>query len=82
MVPEDTYPLMSTQLNATGRPIHFNLCEWGKDDPWKWGGKIAQSWRATGDHTPIWSSTKSIIRDSAAIPAEYAPFRVLISVLH
>lgn len=25
-----------------------------------------------GDHTPIWSSTKSVIQQSAAIPAEYS----------
>lgn len=68
--PEDYYPKMSQALNKTGRKIHFNMCEWGKDDPWTWGPEIAQSWRATGDHTPIWSSTRDIIRESAAIPAE------------
>jgi len=69
--PETYYPKMSAALNKTGRHIHFNMCEWGKDDPWTWGGKIAQSWRATGDHTPVWESTKQIIQQSAAIPAEY-----------
>lgn len=67
--PEDYYPHMSEALNKSGRHIHFNMCEWGKDAPWTWGPKIAQSWRATGDHTPVWSSTKSIIQASAKIPA-------------
>eukprot|EP00051_Salpingoeca_urceolata_P027329 m.481035 g.481035 ORF g.481035 m.481035 type:complete len:650 (-) comp22029_c0_seq1:150-2099(-) len=71
MDPKSTYPLMSSALNTTGRPIHFNLCEWGKENPWEWADKIAQSWRATGDHTPVWESTKSIIQSSAKIPAEY-----------
>jgi len=68
--PEDYYPHMSEALNKSGRHIHFNMCEWGKDAPWTWGPKVAQSWRATGDHTPVWSSTKSIIEQSAKIPAK------------
>jgi len=70
--PETYYPLMSAALNKTGRQIHFNMCEWGKDAPWEWGPRIAQSWRATGDHTPVWESTKQIIQQSAAVPAEYS----------
>merc|ERR1719262_2068129 len=46
------------------------MCEWGKDAPWKWGDALAQSWRMGGDHTGRWDSTKDIIRQSAAIPAE------------
>jgi hypothetical protein len=69
MVPEDTYPKMADALNKSGRHIHFNMCEWGKDDPWKWGPKVAQSWRATGDHTGNWDSTKGIIAQRTAIPA-------------
>merc|ERR1712151_351663 len=68
MVPEDTYPKMSSALNKSGRHIHFNMCEWGKDAPWTWGPKVAQSWRATGDHTPVWESTKGIIAQRSAIP--------------
>eukprot|EP00929_Paragymnodinium_shiwhaense_P065002 TRINITY_DN32633_c0_g1_i1.p1 TRINITY_DN32633_c0_g1~~TRINITY_DN32633_c0_g1_i1.p1 ORF type:complete len:453 (+),score=99.34 TRINITY_DN32633_c0_g1_i1:38-1360(+) len=69
-IPEDTYPKMAAALNKTGRPIHFNLCEWGKDDPFKWAPKIAQSWRATYDHTGVWSSTKEIIEQRSKIPKE------------
>jgi alpha-galactosidase len=68
--PESYFPLMSAALNKTGRPICFAMCEWGKDDPWNWGGKIAQSWRMHGDHTGNWQSTKNIIAASAAVPAE------------
>lgn len=72
MKPEDTYPKMAEALNKTGRRIHFNMCEWGKDDPWTWGPKVAQSWRATGDHTGNWDSTKTIIEERTKIPANQA----------
>jgi alpha-galactosidase len=76
MTPETTYPKMSEALNKTGRRIHFNMCEWGKDDPFKWGPAAAQSWRATGDHTGNWDSTKQIIAERIAIPNSMggAPF--------
>ena len=70
--PEDYYTLMSTALNKTGRSMCFAMCEWGVDDPWKWGNNLAQSWRMAGDHTGVWASTKKIIAASAAIPAEYS----------
>ncbi len=68
--PQTIYTNFSFWLNATGRPINFNMCEWGVDTPWVWGPKVAQSWRMSGDHTATWESTKSIIQQSAAIPAE------------
>jgi alpha-galactosidase len=71
MVPQEAYGNMSAALNATGRPMAFNMCEWGLDNPWEWGGAISQSWRMAGDHTGVWSSTKSTIQQSAAIPAFY-----------
>ena len=70
--PKDTYPKMSKAMNASGRHMHFNMCEWGKDNPWEWGGAVAQSWRMSGDHTPVWTSTKQQIQLSAKIPAEYS----------
>jgi alpha-galactosidase len=59
--PKETYPKMGKALNESGRHIAFNMCEWGKENPWEWGDACAQSWRATGDHTGTWSSTKGII---------------------
>lgn len=71
MTPETTYPKMSKALNASGNHLSFNLCEWGLDNPWEWADAIAQSWRATGDHTGIWASTKEIVASVAKIPSEY-----------
>ena len=45
MTPQTTYPKMSQAMNKTGWPIHFNMCEWGVNNPWEWGDAIAQSWR-------------------------------------
>jgi len=70
MEPEPTYTKMSQALNKTGRHIHFNMCEWGADQPWKWGPQIAQSWRMFDDHKGKWDSTRSIIEQATAIPAE------------
>jgi hypothetical protein len=33
--PKVQYPLMRDALNKTGRPIFFEMCEWGLEEPWK-----------------------------------------------
>lgn len=50
-----SYALMRDALKASGRPIVFSLCEWGKDDPWKWAADVGNLWRTTGDITDCWS---------------------------
>lgn len=70
-VPQESYGNMSAALNATGHAVSFNSCEWGLDDPWVWGDAFMQSWRMAGDHTGVWSSTKSVVAASAAIPVQY-----------
>ena len=44
------YANFSDALNATGRPILFSLCEWGKEDVESWGGEVAQMFRVQEDH--------------------------------
>ena len=39
------YEKMRDALNATGRPIHFNICSWGAGDPHLWGRHVGNSWR-------------------------------------
>lgn len=40
----------------------YALCEWGVNDPWKWGPRTGASlWRTTGDISDNWVSLKSII---------------------
>jgi alpha-galactosidase len=44
------YRKMGDALKATGRPILYSLCQYGVDQPWRWGpGVGAQMWRTTDD---------------------------------
>lgn len=44
------YRKMGDALKSTGRPILYSLCEYGLDEPWKFGpGVDAQMWRTTDD---------------------------------
>ena len=57
--PHDAYARMSRALRATGRPIVFSMCEWGRSRPWLWGQGIGQLWRSTGDIQDCWDCGKS-----------------------
>ena len=44
------YRKMGDALKATGRPIVYSLCQYGVDQPWKWGpGLGASMWRTKDD---------------------------------
>jgi alpha-galactosidase len=44
------YKKMGDALKATGRPIIYSLCQYGVDQPWKWGPSVGASmWRTTDD---------------------------------
>jgi len=51
---------MSDALNKTGRPIVLELCRGAYQNQTEWGyaPKVAQLWRATGDHHDDWKSTE------------------------
>lgn len=57
--PRERYPVMSSALLNSGRPIYFSLCEWGQEDPATWAPKIGNSWRTTGDIADNWLSMTS-----------------------
>jgi len=46
---KESYKLMSQALKDAGRPIVFNLCEWGGTKPWLWASEVGHLWRTTGD---------------------------------
>jgi alpha-galactosidase len=51
----DSYALMKDALVKAGRPIIFSICEWGINEPWKWGSEIGGNlWRTTFDISPCW----------------------------
>lgn len=43
------YLAMANAIKATGRPIVLSICEWGENEPWKWGEGIGHLWRVTPD---------------------------------
>ena len=51
------YSRMGQAMRATGRPILFSICEWGKHKPWEWGARAGgHMWRTTGDIHDAWDS--------------------------
>jgi alpha-galactosidase len=68
------YQKMGDALQASGRPIVYSLCQYGKEDVWKWGGKVGgNSWRTTGDIQDTWRSMSTIGFDQAKIAEYEAP---------
>ena len=44
------YRKMGEALKATGSPMVYSLCQYGVDQPWKWGPELgANMWRTTDD---------------------------------
>jgi alpha-galactosidase len=54
--PKIAYPTMRDALRASGRPIVFSMCEWGRSQPWTWARGVGHLWRTTGDIGPSWQS--------------------------
>lgn len=52
-----SYKTMRNALYSAGRPIVFSICEWGKNEPWKWAGDIGHLWRTTADIQPCFDCT-------------------------
>jgi alpha-galactosidase len=51
---QERYTLMSQAITATGRPITFAVCNWGRQNPWEWAPPIANSARTTSDLSGIY----------------------------
>src|SRR5437763_3974898 len=55
------YQIMGDALLATGRPIVYSLCQYGRVDVWKWGADVGgNAWRTTGDIRDTWDSMTRI----------------------
>jgi alpha-galactosidase len=55
---EAAYTTMGNALKASGRPIVFSICEWGKSKPWTWAQNVGNLWRTTGDIYDCWDCKK------------------------
>ncbi|KAL4458747.1 hypothetical protein ABPG75_013612 [Micractinium tetrahymenae] len=67
----ERFVAMRDALNATGRPILYQLCEWGIGDPWLWGPRVAHTWRTTFDIHSSWASVMQNLDESIGL-ARYA----------
>jgi alpha-galactosidase len=55
------YQIMGDALLATGRPIVYSLCQYGRLDVWTWGPDVGGNlWRTTGDIRDAWDSMTRI----------------------
>jgi alpha-galactosidase len=55
------YQKMGDALIASGRPILYSLCQYGRADVWKWGPEVGgNAWRTTGDIRDTWDSMANI----------------------
>jgi alpha-galactosidase len=55
------YQKMGDALRATGRPIVFSLCQYGRNNVWNWGAAVGGNlWRTTGDISDTWESMSRI----------------------
>lgn len=55
------YQKMGDALLKAGRPIVYSLCQYGRSEVWKWGGKVGGNlWRTTGDISDRWQSLDRI----------------------
>jgi alpha-galactosidase len=55
------YQKMGDALLQSGRPILYSLCQYGRNDVWKWGPEVGgNAWRTTGDIGDNWNSMTRI----------------------
>ncbi len=48
--------LYAEQNGVEEKPIVFSICEWGWNQPWKWGAEAGNLWRTTPDIVANWPS--------------------------
>ncbi len=55
------YQIMGDALLKTKRPIVYSLCQYGRQEVWKWGADAGGNlWRTTGDIRDAWDSMTRI----------------------
>lgn len=68
------YQKMGEALQKTGRPIVYSLCQYGRQDVWKWGPEVGGNlWRTTGDIRDSWDSMTKIGFDQDRLAGFAAP---------
>ena len=61
------YPKMRDALAASGRPIFYSLCNWGRDNVWTWGSSVGNSWRMSVDNWGNWAVRRTMEPNSSCV---------------
>jgi alpha-galactosidase len=67
------YARFRDALDRSGRPIVLSICEWGRNDPWKWARGTGQLWRTTSDIDDTWDSVAWIIGANSRLAEAAGP---------
>ncbi len=67
------YARFRDALRRAGRPIVLSICEWGRNDPWRWAKGVGQLWRTTADIADSWESVVWIIGANSRHAAAAGP---------
>ena len=59
------YGLWRDALAATGRPMVFSICNWGRNTVWRWGPTTGNMWRTTGDTADSWQNMLNTVDNNA-----------------
>lgn len=62
--PSGRFQNMTDAVLATGRPILFQICEWGVDFPSAWAPDLGNSWRITNDIIPAYRTIPRILNQA------------------
>jgi len=55
------YQKMAEAIRATGRPMVYSICQYGRADVWEWGADAGGNlWRTTGDIADRWDIVSAI----------------------
>src|SRR5205807_4264630 len=68
------YQKMGDALRASGLAMVYSLCQYGRNDVWKWGPDVGGNlWRTTGDIRDTWDSMTNIGFNQDQLAAFAAP---------
>ncbi|THY23498.1 putative alpha-galactosidase D [Aureobasidium pullulans] len=75
--PHQNYVNMRNALDATGKNLLFQICDWGVDFPSAWAPDLGNTWRVTNDIIPNWRTIFRIVNQVVSQTDYAAPGRWL-----
>jgi alpha-galactosidase len=62
--PSSRYQTMASALASVGRPMLYQICDWGVDFPSAWAPALSNSWRITNDIIPQYKTVARILNQA------------------